>query len=376
MGISINPGGANDASPTGTVTLSSGSYATAVTYPGNPVLITVPAQTLAIGTDTLTGTYTPDSASAQVYSSASGTAMVTVTAGAKIAPSIGVVPAPASLTTAQPLQVAVSAGVGFGYQNPTGTVTLSSGNYASAATSLTGGITTINVSPGALAVGTDTITANYTPDSGSSAIYTSATGTAPVTVTQAPPPSFAVGNASLTLYPGATTGNSTNISVAPAGGFTGSVTLTAAITSSPAGAQDLPTLSFGATSPVSIIGASAGNAVLMIATTAATTAASQLPARGGPNQRSAPWKTAGGAAFAAFALFWPARRRRRWQTILGMLALLAVVVGSMLACSSVQSGGGTGGNGNPGTTAGTYTVTVTGVSGSETQTGTVTLTID
>jgi hypothetical protein len=56
-----------------------------------------------------------------------------------------------------------------------------------------------------------------------------------------------------------------------------------------------------------------------------------------------------------------------------MLALLAVFTGSLLACSTVQGGGG---NGNPGTTAGTYTITVSATSGSETQTTPVGLTVE
>ena len=271
------------------------------------------------------------------------------------------------------LPICITATGGTGNPASTGSVTVASGSYNSAATPLAGGAASVTIPAGALAVGADTLTVTYTPDAASSSIYETSTGSNQVTVTQAVPPSFAVGNASLTLYRGATTGNSTNISVTPAGGFTGSVTLTAAITSSPAGAQDLPTISFGATNPVSIIGASAGNAVLTVATTAATSAALRQPAQDGRGPGG--WVTAGGAMLAGLLLFLSPGRRRRWQTLLGALALLAVLAGSLVACTSVQGGGGGGGGGNsnPGTTAGTYTVTVTGVSGSETQTGTVTL---
>jgi len=64
--------------------------------------------------------------------------------------------------------------------------------------------------------------------------------------------SFGITGASVTVVPGATAGNTSIVSVTPAGGFIGSVALTAAVTSSPADAQYQPTLSFGATTPVSI----------------------------------------------------------------------------------------------------------------------------
>ena len=75
---------------------------------------------------------------------------------------------------------------------------------------------------------------------------------------------------SVSVAPGATAGNASTITLTPGGGFTGNVALTAAITSSPTGAQDPPSLSFGSTTPVDITGTSAGTATLTILTTAAT----------------------------------------------------------------------------------------------------------
>jgi len=68
--------------PTGSVVLSSGSYtSSAATLSSGSATITIPAGSLAAGSDTLTAKYTPDSASSAAYTSASGTASVTVTAG-------------------------------------------------------------------------------------------------------------------------------------------------------------------------------------------------------------------------------------------------------------------------------------------------------
>ena len=66
----------------------------------------------------------------------------------------------------------------------TGSVTLSSGSYNSAATALASGAATVNVPAGSLAVGSDTLTASYAPDSASSSAYNAANGTSSaVTVT-------------------------------------------------------------------------------------------------------------------------------------------------------------------------------------------------
>jgi hypothetical protein len=74
---------------------------------------------------------------------------------------------------------------GSGNPTPTGSVVLSGGGYTSAATTLSGGSAMITVPAGSLAAGTDTLTASYTPDSGSSSTYNSATGSNTVTVTAA-----------------------------------------------------------------------------------------------------------------------------------------------------------------------------------------------
>ncbi len=219
--------------------------------------------------------------------------------------------------------------------------------------------------------GTHMVQANYPGESSFAASISSTVGLIAV-----PSPSFTISRATVTLARGATTGNTSIITVTPAGGFTGSVSLTAAITSSPSGAQDLPTLSFGSTTPVIITSTSgAVTATLTISTTAPTSAALAHPARPGVR-----WYT--GCTTLAFGLIFgigiggigigiPARRRS-WRTRLVPLVFLVVLLaGGFLACSS----GGSGGGGNPGTTPGNYVVTVTATSGSITQTGTVNLTV-
>jgi glycosyl hydrolase family 44 len=74
-------GGAGTATPTGSVTLSGGGYtSSATTLTNGSAQINIPASSLTTGTDTLTGSYTPDSTSSPSYKSATGTGQVTVNA--------------------------------------------------------------------------------------------------------------------------------------------------------------------------------------------------------------------------------------------------------------------------------------------------------
>jgi hypothetical protein len=179
--VAVNATSGN-ATPTGSVRLTSGTYSSGtVTLSGGAATINVAAGALATGSDTLTVSYTPDSASSTIYNSASGTSSVTVTATAKTTPKVTVTPSSSSIPRAQALTVKV---VVSGTPTPTGTVKLTSGNYSSAAVTLSGGAATINVPSNSLPIGTDTLTVRYTPDTASSSIYNSSSGTSPVTVTR------------------------------------------------------------------------------------------------------------------------------------------------------------------------------------------------
>jgi hypothetical protein len=186
-------------------------------------------------------------------------------------------------------------------------------------------------------------------------------------------PGFTITATAVTVEPGATTGNTSTITVTPSGGFTGSVALTAAVTSGPNGAQNpannLIGFSFGSTSPVSITGTAAGTATLTITTKATGGCAQTYQTPYGFF-----WYTGGGAALACLLLFSIPARRRRWRLALAMWVLLAVLMGGFLACGS-SSSRIVDCPGTPGTPTGTYTVTVTGTSGAITATGTVTLTV-
>jgi N-acetylneuraminic acid mutarotase len=186
-----------------------------------------------------------------------------------------------------------------------------------------------------------------------------------------PVPTFTVSGTPVTIAPGATNGNTSTITLTPNGGFTGNVTLTAAVTSSPAGAEYPPSLSFGSTNPLNITSANAGTATLTVVTTAPASSAMSEPIHSG-----SPWYT-GGATLACLLFLGIAARRRGWRTMLGTLALLGAFNSGLSACGGGSGGGSSSGtgSGNPGSTPGVYTVTVTGTSGSTIATGTVTVTV-
>jgi len=350
------------ATPAGSVSFMEGSSVLNTANLNSSGVATYTTSSLAVGQRSISASYGGDTN----YSAASSPAVVITVTGAsgEPAPTVTVTPSASSITTTQALTVKVAVSGGSGKPTPTGSLTLSGGGYTSS-TVLVSGSGSLTIPAGSLAVGTDSLTVTYTPDSGSSSTYSSAAGTASVTVTNAAGASFTISGTAVTVAPGATSGNTSTITLSPAGGFTGSVALAAAITASPTGAQNQPTLSFGSTTPAAITGSSPVTATLTVSTTAPTTSALAYPTR--PNVVR---YGAGGMVLACILLFGIPARRRRWRALLGMLALAAVFAGSMAACS-----GGGGGGGKPGTTAGTYTITVTGTSGATTETGTVTLTV-
>ena len=198
----------------------------------------------------------------------------------------------------------------------------------------------------------------------------SATATAAYTITPLPTILLTSGaNGSITIASPGLSGTAT-VTVTPSGGFTGSVALSAAITSSPAGARDLPTVSFGPTSPVSITGPTAGTGTLTVSTTAATSGALDYPARPGVR-----WTSAVSATLACLLLFGIPARRRALRTMLGLLYLFAILTSGITGCGG-KSPNTNESSGNPGTTTGNYIVTVTATSGSTAAQTTVTITVN
>ena len=366
QGLSVSvavSGGSSNATPTGSVTLTSGGYSSpAITLSGGAAIFGIPAGSLATGSDMLTATYTPDTSSSTTYSSASGSASVTVTAPAKMTPTVIVIPSSSTITTTQALTAAVVVSAGVGNPTPTGSVTLTGGGYTSAATTLNGGDAIFAIPAGSLATGSDTLTVTYTPDASGASTYNGASGSIPVTVTQASLADFTLSNSgNIDISPGATTVNTSTITITPSGGFTGTVTLTCTVVTSLANPTAPPTCSV-VPSSVNIVGTSAAAATLTVDTTAPTTGALTLPLER--------FFVPGGGLALAFLCFVgvPARRRNWWRPVL----LLAAFTG-VAGCGTSIPGNSGGTNG--GTTAGVYSVIVTGTSGSLLDHTTVTVTV-
>ncbi len=326
--------------PTGTVVLTSGSFTSATqNLSGGTVAITVTAGQLAVGTDTVKASYSGDG----TYAGASETTTVTVTP--LPTPTVTVTPAALSLDAGQTLNVTVAV-TGSG-ATPTGMVTLSGGGYTSSAQSLASGSSTISIPANSLSAGTDSLTVSYGGDSN----YGAGTGSANVTVAASAYALAATAPAAVSPGSSATSTISLNSSTF----YTGTVALTCALTTSPAGASDVPGCSVSSGGTIAVnAGTPGGTGTVTVTTTAATTAMHK-PHAGGWNEAE------GGVVLALLMLFGIPARRRGWRAMLGAVVLLATL-GSLAACGGGggSSSGGGGGGGNPGTTAGSYTFTVTG----------------
>ncbi|MGA8743906.1 MAG: hypothetical protein WB561_22120 [Terracidiphilus sp.] len=195
---SVNPtmGVAMTVSPADNNAATNGTTSFTRTYnSGTAVTVTAPA---TAGNNTFTswaGCSSVSTVTCQVAMSVN-TAVTATYASPKTKPTVSVTPASFAITTAQSLSVSVSVSGGTGNPVPTGSVTLSSGSYSSAATALASGAATVNMPAGSLAVGSDTLTASYTPDSASSSVYNTANGTSSVVAVTAVATSVAVDQAS------------------------------------------------------------------------------------------------------------------------------------------------------------------------------------
>lgn len=352
-------GPAGDPVPTGQVTISgmasltlAGGSATFIYWTNNP------------GPNTVTATYLGDS----TYTSGQATGTVTLMG----TPNLSFNPNRPDADPQEPLSMTVTVNQITNLPVPTGTITLTYGSYSSAATALVSGAATITIPAGTLKPGVDTVTAAYSGDT----YYVSASGANVVNVVSAPP-GISLTGTNLTITAGATTKNTSTISITPAGGFTGPVTLAAQIASGPTSATDLPTFSFGATNPATITSSSgAVTATLTVTTTASSSASLSRPA--GLNG----WYAGGGSVLACVLLLIAPAWRRAWRTLLGCTLLALSLVAGVSACGGGSSGGssggggGGGGGGSNGTTRGVYTVTITGTSASGGATTTITVTVN
>ena len=240
-------GGTGAPTPTGTVILSGGGYTSAATaLTSGSVTFNIPAGTLTTGSDTLTANYTPDTNSSADYNVATGTTTTAIAVGA-IAPTVTVAPTSTTVALWEPLSVTVTVSGGAGSPTATGTVMLSGGGYTSAATALAGGSATFNIPAGALATGSDTLTASYTPDGASSANYKASAGTSASLTVGKGAPTVTVTPASNTV----TTAESLSVTIAVSGG-NGSPTPTGSVTLSGGGYTSSATTLAGGSATIAV----------------------------------------------------------------------------------------------------------------------------
>ena len=210
-----------------------------------------------------------------------------------------------------------------------GSVTLPTGSGASVST-------TANLNSASLLPGTNVLTFQYSGDT------TYAPSVATITIVNGGPTIALSDSAAITITSPSASGVSTII-VTPAGGFTGSVVLSCAVSGTTGTAA--PTCSV--TSPVNITGTTPGIATLTVNTTPASAALAL------PKLRLLP--IGGGMAMATLLLFAFPAKQRRMRTLLGALVLM-VGLGLSAGCGSGSTT--TPAPKSPGTTAGAYIVTV------------------
>jgi hypothetical protein len=223
-----------------------------------------------------------------------------------------------------------------------------------------------------LANGQDQITAQYAGDSN----YAASAVSAPVTVSVGVPGINLSSSTGTINIPAPGQSGAQLITVSAANGFTGSVTLSCSVTSSPSGAVSPPTCSFGTpgqnfTAPNIITLSStntSGNATMTVASTAAKGVVFKPASRPqGPNLF---WVGEVGAFIACFFLLGISAQKRRSFVLLA--GLLSVVMAVGIGCGN-SNGGSTS---IPATTVGAYTVTVTATpAGATAQTTAITVNV-
>ena len=288
--------------------------------------ITLP---LSSGLDEVFASYGGDSGNAASTSGAlqlqsgQGAATVTVTAS----------PNPASVGSS----VTLTAKVGGGSVGATGNVTFYDGSAPLGTVALSSG--TATYATNSLVLGTHAITASYGGDSNyqatNSAPVSVVVNSAPAITAPAPPAVSAGGTAK------------TTVTVSAGSAYAGTMNLTCALSTSPTGAQSLPTCSLSPSSVAVTAGASAAT-TLSVATTAASTSAMAKP-----SAKGWPWG-AGGTVLCIVFLWGIAKQRRDWMRLAGLLCLGACL--GLTGCGS----GSSKGTSIPGTTPGKYTFTITG----------------
>ena len=338
--------------PTGTATFYLGNKTLGTATLGPPpyynpsvAAASITVSNLPVGTSSVTASYGGDSN----YNAGNSSNSVQVTVTQQ---SAGILTASANASSLLPTQdLIVTANVAgvSGQPTPTGYAGLYAygpGGSYSASCTLVNGSCSFDFGGGYWSPGTVIVNVSYSGDStyAPSGTVVSVTMLNMFTITSASSVSFAAG---------ATTGNTSALTVTPSNGFTGPVYFACTIAYYPPGAQHLPTCSVPAS--VNVTSATAVTSAMTISSTGPTTVSRA------ETIKSPRWLAAQSLTFVAGILVvaWPLRRRVRLHGT--ALCLLIVLAGSM-ALVSCGGGGASGGGGRtiPGTTPGIYKFMVDG----------------
>jgi hypothetical protein len=353
--------------PTGTVQFFNGgtAFGTPVTVIGSTTsptaqaTATIPAAALPMGQNQITAQYVGDSN----YSASISPAVTVTVAKASTTTTVAANPNSVAAGGTVALTATVNSPNSAPSPAPTGTVQFFNGGTPfSAPVTVVGSTTsptaqaTATIPAAALPNGQDQITAQYSGDSNFSG------STSPAITVSVGVPGITLSSSTGSInIPAAGQPGMQLVTVSATNGFTGSVTLNCAVTSSPSGAVSPPTCSFGTpgqnfTAPNMITLSStntSGNATMTVATTAAKGIVFKPASRPrGPNLFLL---SEVGAFFACFFLLGISVQKRRSFVMLAMLFFAVVALGA--GCGSPSSGGTSK---TPATTSGAYTVTVTG----------------
>ncbi|MFZ0822528.1 MAG: Ig-like domain repeat protein [Terriglobales bacterium] len=338
--------------PTGTATFYSGNTVlgtatlapSTIDYPYIASAATLNVTNLPVGADTITAQYSGDtndqaatSNSIQVTVSQQPAGILTASANAS------------SMLPTQNLTVTANVAGTSGLPAPTGYIFMYAdgpgGSWSTSCTLVNDSCSQTFSGP-YWSPGTVTVQLTYSGDS----VYAGSGVIVPVTMLNV----FTMTAASsVSFAAGATTGNTSALTVTPANGFTGTIYFACTIAYYPPGAKDLPTCSVPAS--VNVASASAVTAAMTIGSTGPTTLSRAEPIEG-PR-----WLATQCLTFLAgiFAVGLPLRRRVR---PCGTALLLLIVLVASMASVSCGGGGSNGGGGKtvPGTTPGNYKFMVYG----------------
>jgi len=332
--------------PTGTVTFYNGNAALGAVPVGPPpyynpsvAAASLNVTTLAFGTNTVTARYNGDTNFDAVTSSAIS---VVVSEPAGITASVN----PPSGTLAQTYVITANVAGVSGQPAPTGAVEfyINGGSTWSGSGSVVNGVATFTFDGSTFFPGVVNASVSYSGDT----VYAPSGINVPINMT----PPFNMSATPIAIAsPGATTNNTSAITITPATGFTGSVYFQCTLEYYPPGSQLHPTCSVPAS--INVTGASPVAATMTINSTGPTNAAKN-------ELRTRPiWLAAQiGAAIGAFVLVGIPTRRRNRVRMLGLLIVVALIVG-LPSCGggSMNSGGG---KNVPQTTPGSYTFMLEG----------------